>query len=253
MLEHTRPATLDADGSADPWGAFRVDHPGEALALLRQLRDASQPLVITTPDGQVLQTQLWAIDDRQRRLNFAADEHQVQLSGLVEADEAVAVAYLDAVKLQFDLHGLVLVRGVQGCVLQCEWPAHLYRFQRRDSFRVRTLERHGPKARLRHPAIADMQLALRVLDVSAGGCALFLPSDVPPLEPGVRVQAVEIELDADTRFLTALQLHHVTAFPASDRGVRIGCEWVGLDPLAARTLQRYIDQTQKRRRLMPGG
>ena len=31
------------------------------------------------------------------------------------------------------------------------------------------------RARLRHPAIPDMQLALRVVDVSAGGCALSLP------------------------------------------------------------------------------
>jgi c-di-GMP-binding flagellar brake protein YcgR len=46
-----------------------------------------------------------------------------------------------------------------------------------------------------------MQLALRVLDVSIGGCALLLPADVPALEPGVTLQGVEIELDADTRFV----------------------------------------------------
>jgi len=33
--------------------------------------------------------------------------------------------------------------------------------------------------------------------------------------------------------------------------VRLGCEIVGMSPTAQRALQVYIDQTQKRRRLMP--
>ena len=95
-----------------------------------------------------------------------------------------------------------------------------------------------------------MLLSLRVIDVSIGGCALFVTHDVPPLEPGTRITKVRIELDTDTRFDVGLQLQHVTAIQPGNRGVRIGCEWVRLSPSAERVLQRYIDQTQKRRRML---
>ena len=33
----------------------------------------------------------------------------------------------------------------------------------------------------------EMALTLRVLDLSLGGCALWCPADVPPLQPGTRL------------------------------------------------------------------
>ena len=68
----------------------------------------------------------------------------------------------------------------------------MFRFQRRNTFRVRTIERTSPTAPFRHPAIPDMALALRVLDVSIGGCALLLPANVPALQPGARSTACAI-------------------------------------------------------------
>ncbi len=249
MFQHTQPAALGSDGGLDAWSEFRVTQPREMLGMLRQLRDTSVPVHLTGPDGNALTASLWALDDTMGRLSFSVSE-QPQLQGLVDGDEAVAVAYLDSVKLQFDLHGMLVVRGAGGPALQAEWPQELYRFQRRGAFRVRPHERHSPQARLRHPSIPDMALCLRVLDVSIGGCALLLPHDVPPLQPGLRLGDVRIELDADTRFEVMLTLHHVSAMQQNDRGVRLGCEWGPLGGTATRALQRWIDITQKRRRLL---
>lgn len=250
MFADTRPAALDASGGSDPWGDFRVDHPQERRALLRQLRDGSVPVNLNAPDGAALTTTLWSIDDQ--GLGFSADPGMPQVQRLLDADEAVAVAYLDAVKLQFDLHGLVLVRGPQASTLRTAMPQEVYRFQRRQAYRVRTQERHSPAARFAHPAIPDMPLTLRVLDVSLGGCALWKSDDVPPLEAGITINRVEIALDADTRFAATLLLHHVTSLAPQGRGVRIGCEW-RVTGEAERSLQRWIDQAQKRRRLMSLG
>jgi c-di-GMP-binding flagellar brake protein YcgR len=96
----------------------------------------------------------------------------------------------------------------------------------------------------------DMVMPLRVIDVSIGGCALVVPHDVPPLEPGTLITGVRVELDAETRFETGLQLQHVTSLMAGPKAVRVGCEWRQLGGNAERALQRYIDQTQKRRRLL---
>ena len=115
---------------------------------------------------------------------------------------------------------------------------------------MRPLLRSSPLARVRHPVIAEMQLALRVLDVSIGGCALFLPDDVPPMAPGMVMNQVQIDLDADTRLHANLRLQHVTVLNPESKGVRLGCEFVNPGADLERTLQRFIDQTQKRRRLM---
>jgi c-di-GMP-binding flagellar brake protein YcgR len=183
-------------------------------------------------------------------MSFRAEADDLQLQSLVEGDEATAVAYLEAVKLQFDLADLVLVRGEQSCAMQSRMPRRVYRFQRRQAYRVRTLERGTPVAVLRHPAMPDMSMQLRVLDVSLGGCALLLPDDVPPIMAGSTLRGVQVALDADTRFQTTLVLHHITSIRPQAKGVRLGCELTGLSGESTRALQRYIDQTQKRRRLL---
>jgi c-di-GMP-binding flagellar brake protein YcgR len=172
------------------------------------------------------------------------------LQRLIEVAVATCVAYLDSVKLQFDVNHLMLVRGAKVCALQGAIPSEVYRFQRRGGYRVRTTDRGSPTAFFRHPSMPEMQLGLRVLDVSIGGCALLVPADVPPLAAGVQIHAARIDLDADSRFDTDLLLHHVTAIQSPSRGVRLGCEFMHVAASTQRALQRYIDHTQKRRRLL---
>jgi c-di-GMP-binding flagellar brake protein YcgR len=249
MSLDTQPAALNAHGGIDPYAQFRVDSAREIAALMRQLVDTAARVHLWSPNGLAWTTVLWTVDSAQRRIFFSADGADPHLVALIEAEEAACVCYLDAVKLQFDLRDLMLVRGTQHSSLQAAMPAEVYRFQRRASYRVRTLERSSPTAHLRHPSLPDMALALRVLDVSMGGCALFVPDDVPPIAPGVELRGVRFELDVDTRFAASLMLHHVTSVQPGSRGVRLGCELVHMEGMAARALQRYIDQTQKRRRL----
>jgi flagellar brake protein len=250
---NTQPAPLDAPDGIDPYAAFRIEAPREILALMRQLMEAATPIHLNAPGGSGLTTALWTVDSASQRLAFQAELDQPQLQPLIESDEVTAVSYLDAVKLQFDLQDLMLVRGARSCALQSAMPQRLYRFQRRQAYRVRTLERSSPLALLRHPSLPDMQLALRVLDVSIGGCALLLPDDVPAFPAGVTLNDVRLELDPDTRFPATLHVHHISSIHPGTRGVRLGCELLKLDGLAERALQRYIDQTQKRRRLLGPG
>lgn len=254
MPQDTRPAALDPSAGPDAWAAFRVTQPPERLRLLRELRDGSVPVVLNAPDGMALGTLLWAVEAEQQRLNFSAEGAGPQLSHLVEANEATAVAYLHSVKLQFELHGFVLVHGARGAsALHCRLPSEIYRFQRRNAFRVRSPGRPDAVARFRHPGLPEMTLALRVLDLSIGGCALWLPSDVPPLQAGTRLAEILVELDAETRFSAPATLQHVTSSiggERGDRGVRIGCEWLALPSTEQRLLQRWIDRAQQRRRLL---
>jgi c-di-GMP-binding flagellar brake protein YcgR len=229
---------------------FQLTAQPELVKTLKSLADASVLINLNGSDGTAYTTTLWAIDSARGILSFSADADSNQVQALVEAEEAVAVAYLDSIKLQFDVSGLVLVRGGKSSALNCSFPRVVYRFQRRSGYRVRPLLRSTPVVRVRHPMIPDMALSLRVLDVSIGGCALFLPDDVPPLQPGVVLNGVQIELDMDTRVNTSLRLQHVTSVNPDARGVRLGCEIVEPSPDVLRALQRYIDQTQKRQRAL---
>lgn len=249
MSEPTRPADLDSL-SGDDRDSFRITAPEQVAALLRELLDEGATVHLSAPDGSAYTTTVWTVDAQRRKISFSADGGDPQLQALVDAGEATAVAYLDNIKLQFDLQQLLLVHGHRACALQAAMPGELFRFQRRSSFRVRPVSRHAPGVQLRHPALPDMLLSLRVLDISLSGCAIFLPDDVPPLPPGVEVHGVRVELDANTRFDGALRLHHVTSLNPSSGGMRLGCSLAGLSGEAQRSLQRYIDQTQKRRRLL---
>jgi flagellar brake protein len=250
----TLPMPLDALGNAGSGlDDFRVNEPREVVAMLRQLLDASVPLNLNASDGSVVAATLWAADAQRGSIGLNVDEQDPALHALLECQEVVVVGYLDSVKLQFDVNHCVLVHGHRATVLNCSYPRELFRFQRRGAYRVRPLLRETPVARLRHTAIADLHLALRVLDVSIGGCALFLPDDVPAMQPGCLMNQVQIELDADTRFAVNLRLQHVTSLGAEARGVRLGCELAGADSTALRALQRYIDRTQKRGKLLSIG
>ena len=246
----TRPAPLDGLNHDSALDEFRVSAPREIHTMLRQLHDGSVLLNLNASDGSVFTSAIWTIDSSRGTIGFNADPADPAMQTLLECDEATVVGYLDSVKLQFDVQDLVLVHGNKASVLSCPAPKVLYRFQRRNAFRVRPGVRISPTARLIHPAPPHSELALRVIDISIGGCAMFLPDDVPTMSAGVILNDVRIELDADTRLDLSMRLQHVTSINADARGLRLGFEFrrVGGDTL--RVLQRYIDLTQKRGKLM---
>jgi len=233
-----------------------VDQHDERLGLLRTLRDSSAVLSLTAPAGVTLNTSLWAIDTDADRLHFNVDAESAALQSLLESDEAVAVAYLDSVKLQFDLEQLVLVRGARASALQCRLPQQMYRFQRRGSYRIPAPQSLAPQARLRHPAMPDMQLTLRVLDVSAGGCSLWLPLDLPALQAGTELSRVAVQLDSGTAFSAAVTVQYISALSHADgsvQGLRLGCAWEPSTAGGKRQLQAWLDLVQRRQRLLSLG
>jgi c-di-GMP-binding flagellar brake protein YcgR len=96
----------------------------------------------------------------------------------------------------------------------------------------------------------ESEVALRIIDLSIGGCALFLPAEVPLINAGVTLPGVRMELDDDTKLDVTLRLQHVTSINNEGRGVRLGFEFVRPGGDTVRTLQRFIDLTQKRGKLM---
>lgn len=250
LRARAEPTQLASAAAAVEPGQFRVTDAAEIGDLLDQLIARQLPITLATPDGVNFTTHLVSSDHSARRIGFAASNRDMRLRSLIDIDEALAVAFIDRVRLQFDLSGLMLVHGAKDSVLQAEWPVSMYRFQRRDSYRVRPLDHQKPVAHLIHPAASLHALALRIIDLSLGGLALQLPPDVEAFEPGTRLDPVEVDLDALTRLNVALRVVHVSVLDGGSNGTRLGCEWLRIGAEGARVLQRYIDLTQKRQRLM---
>jgi flagellar brake protein len=246
----TKPAPLSRLSGTDGLEEFRVSSTRDIGMLLKQLLDGSVLLHLNGSDGQVFTSAIWTLDSARCTIGFNADPNDPALQSILHSREVVVVGYLESVKVQFDVHNLVLVHGNRASVLSCPFPREMFRFQRRNAFRVRPLMRSAPVARLRHPDMPDTEYGLRVIDLSIGGCALFLPHDLPMMNAGVLLSGVRVELDIDTRLDVDLRLQHVTSLNAEAKGLRLGFEFVRPGGETLRTLQRFIDLTQKRGKLM---
>ncbi|HZV93148.1 MAG TPA: flagellar brake protein, partial [Caldimonas sp.] len=156
----TRPAPLDGMNDNEGLDEFRVTSPREIQGLLKQLLDGSVLLNLNASDGSVVTSAIWTLDSSRGTVGFNADPNDPGIQSLLECEEAMVVGYLDSVKLQFEVHDLVLVHGHRASVLSCPAPREMYRFQRRNAFRVRPLMRSAPVARLRHPDMPEMEFAL---------------------------------------------------------------------------------------------
>lgn len=245
----TSPPSLAAPDQ-DAAGDFRIQTPAEILQLLQGLQREQTRISLHGANGACVQSCLSAVNASEASLGFDAHRQDPQLQALLSADEVTAVAYLDQIKLQFELDGLMLLNSPQisnGTVLRAPLPGTMYRFQRRQAFRVRPNTR-TPQARLPDPQAPEQQLRLRILDLSLGGLALLWPEDQPPPAIGTPIASAQIELDRDTRFEASLRVQNSRADP--DGGLHLGLVFERIDADAQRSLQRFVDQMQKLGRLL---
>jgi c-di-GMP-binding flagellar brake protein YcgR len=229
---------------------LRVTAAAEITAYLQQLQREGAGIRLSGPQGLGLASHIVALDPAADVLGLALGTDPEGISQALVADgEISAVAYLGTIKLQFDIDAPVLVSGEQGTVLRSPLPLRMYRFQRRQSFRVQPASSTYPRVVL--PGGAQPGRALRVLDISIGGLALALPADLPALPTGQVADGLVLELDRISALRVSLLPHHVSPISGELHGLQqLGCSFVELDANASRTLQVYVDQTQKRRRLL---
>lgn len=228
---------------------FRMTSLVEIRAMLTRLCNGSVALVLNTNDGSDWTARPWAIDSARAAISlvFDGDPADPRLQRVLQSSEVIAVGVIDDVKIQFDVSGLVLVQGANSSALRCAMPREIFRFQRRDSFRVRPPLRAAPAARLTHPHLPPM---LRILDVSMGGCALFQPGKTALVSAGEVIEDAQLDLEVNVRIATDLRIQHVSELNAEATGMKLGCQFLNASASSLRNLQHYIAQTQKRARLV---
>jgi c-di-GMP-binding flagellar brake protein YcgR len=233
-ISEPQPAPNEQLESSD----FRVRASSEIVSLLRTLQQQNTRVSLSSPSGAGVSCSISAVDPERNTLSFDVATAHAPLQALQSADEITAVAYLDQIRLQFELLDPMLINAS----LRCQLPNLMYRFQRRQTFRVQS-NLSTPQVRLVHPLSPDLELNLRILDLSLGGVALLLPAEVEPFPPGCELASALVILARDIRFRTSLRLQN--ARPIDDKGnIQLGWTFTQLDAEATLFLQRYIDQTQ---------
>ena len=229
---------------------LRVASAAESTAYLQQLQRDGASVLLSGPQGQSLAARIVALDADADLIGLSLGADPESISQALVADgEITAIAYLGTIKLQFELDAPVLVSGEQGTVLRSTLPTRLYRFQRRQSFRVQPAGSAYPRVVV--PGGSEPGRALRVLDISIGGLALTLPPDYAALPTGQVAPGLMLELDRISALPVTLLPHHASPIRGDAGGMlQLGCSFVDLDAATSRSLQVYVDQTQKRRRLL---
>lgn len=253
MAMETQPMPLDAlsklPGGLDD---FRISAPSEVHSYLKQLCNGNVLLNLVGSEGTGYMTTVWAVDSARNVVCFSADASDPDLQRVLASHDVVAVGYLDNIKLQFDVSGLVVTRSGKLSALNARIPHEMFRFQRRDAYRVRPLPRSAPVAHMRRASKPDEPIELRVLDLSISGCSLLIPQGMSAMEPGTVLEGVHIDLDGSSTMRCNLLLHHVSDIGESQGeaqgSLRIGCEMLDVGQDSLRALQRFIDYAQQRRR-----
>lgn len=233
---------------AASWGAFRITDPRERLALLREVCRNDVPLTLGTPGGRSVPALLWSVDDGASRLNLSLGD-----AGALELPSPLwAAGYLRQAKLQFELRNASLRRRAAGAtrMLQAELPQYMVRLSRRRHLRVRRPDEQMPLLRLVHPLLPALRLTLPLLDLSAGGCALWQHPGGLALAAGAQLPQAELLLDTQV-LRVSLVVHRMGTEGAEPRpGARLGCEWGRLGRDAGEALQRWVARGQRRRDLV---
>ncbi len=245
----TQPAPIDRCDYAGPWSRFRVRDPRKQVTALLDISRHDKPVTMGAPGGPTITATLWSVDNFNGRLHFQVAPHMPQAHQIAQMAEIWAAAYLDDAKLQFSLPQIVLRADADRLVLVAEAPQLMYLLPRRGAMRVRRDSKQAPTVRFVHPQQPGQALALRVLDISATGCALSLPAKGPALIAGSCLRQVEVELDNETMVFADLLVHHVTQVDSTGNA-RVGCEWQGMPAVAQERLQRWIQQGRRRRELI---
>src|SRR5574340_940933 len=124
---------------------------------------------------------------------------------VLPADPQDAVVMSGGSALRSGSGGAKAQDGAASTAFDAPPPMPSRRLERRAVYRVRGAGPRALRVEFRHPAVPDMQLALRVLDLGVDGCALLLPPDVPAIAPGITINGARIRIGDELPLGISLQ------------------------------------------------
>ena len=221
---------------------------GEIIQKLRQLGKNNSLVTIHFAGHSILTTIVDVLSDRNLLvLDFGSDEklnHQ-----LMETERAIVKTDFQGITAQFTIDNIRKARLQGNPSFACPLPEKVLWVQRREFYRVKIPMSENVTCELIH---GDMhRTEYPVLDISAGGIALFDKNNELELEPGNIFHNSKLVLgEHDAAFLNLEIRNHVSLNPNEpSEGTRCGCAFLNLTGDFAISIQKFInlvDIQQKR-------
>jgi c-di-GMP-binding flagellar brake protein YcgR len=236
-----------ADGSSEERDSRFIVHSRREIAAIFKSVMAERQMVTAQPGhGHALfVTRLLAADAASNVCVVDAARDPGRNDALVAANNVVFVSRQGRLRVHWTAARLWLAPLGDGPALHFSYPEHVFRFQRREFFRVQPTDAE--------PATCSFVLAGRghlpveLVDISIGGVGLAgLPSELD-LSPGSRVDMCTLVLPSIGTIGVSLTVRSVEDIEEPGRGVRrrVGCGFVGLPPRYEVALQRYIMRLER--------
>ena len=227
---------------------YRISNPSDRARLLAELVSTGDRVSIyENRDAEAgFESRLLAYDPGRDSLEFELLPKQTHRTNFGPGSQAVAVAVMAKVKLQFDI-GPLRVDAETG-KFQVKAPNSLVRLQRRDAFRVNPPREAGAQIFIREAVAGSTEWRTPVLDLSATGLAFQWRHSTPPAHGDI-LQSCRLAL-AGVPAITCqlLVINTLLEGPPHSRIARIGGEFIGIDSSAARAIQIYVNAAQTRAR-----
>ncbi|HYG06886.1 MAG TPA: flagellar brake protein [Stenotrophomonas sp.] len=240
---------------------YLVRNPRQVRGLLRALID-QRSLVSAHIGGrdQSFPSAVLEVDEDEGWLLLDASPNETSNRAAAAATHLLCFAQLEKVRIRFRLDNVERIEHEGHAAFRASLPGTIYHLQRREYYRLETPITDSPTCVITLDADADdaaaeQSLCLRVIDISAGGLAVGLPSGSPLLEVGHVYRRCELRLPEQAPIPVALgicsQTRQVLANGVESH--RVGIRFEELPRGADEAIQRYIFRVDRVRNARKSG
>ncbi len=193
-------------------------------------------------EDQLYSSLLLEVDDQKKNLLFDHPKPQLEHKILAQADCLhIRGSYL-GIATWFNTPASRVTSNKRG--LSVPLPDQLHHQQRRSCFRVEFDTEHRPSLEI-HLEARHLSLPARLIDLSAGGCAIQIPRLFStPLLHGENCMIRNMQIDHNVHIQAHAKLRNpITQHKSSS--TRCGIEFLSLEPADRKKLDRFIARRQR--------
>ena len=227
---------------------YLIKSPREILLTLHAVAQKKPAAVLYFDNDQhFIKTIPLAVTDSGMWLDIGPSEEDNQM--LLGSDTVTLVTMHQGAKVQFLCPQVTMAVYASKPAFHVPLPQHIYRFQRRDYFRL-ALPPDDPLNCIIPTVQATTQKVCEIviMDISVGGIALKCKENSINLVEGEIYPDCKIELPGIGTLKATIQIKNLfnVVSPGGHTTKHAGCEFINLDGKMSMLLQRYVSVMQSR-------
>ncbi|PPT41944.1 pilus assembly protein PilZ [Xanthomonas arboricola] len=226
--------------------------------LLRQLLD--QRAIVTmhvAGRDMAVPTAVLEVDEDDDCVILDGSHNEASNRAIQEAKYLLCYAQLERVNIRFRLETPDRLEREIHVAFRADLPEAMYHMQRRESYRLETPITDSPICIIRQDEAqgGNLNLQLRVIDISSGGLAVSLTDGMPLLEPQRTYRNCTLQLPDTAPITLPLTVcsQYKQTLPNGSEGFRVGMQFSDLPRGADETIQRYIFRVDRQRNARKSG